>query len=336
MIKKADILFDHILVYTNQNYDFNLSGRFFQDLNIRKPDYTFEYDHNSFATFLAMAFIEFERIIKREQPDKILLLGDTNSGLLAIIANRYKIPVYHLEAGNRCFDERVPEESNRRIIDSVSTINLPYTENSKQNLLAEGYHKNSVFKVGNPIFEVMEKWKKQINASDVAVRNNIPFSYVLLTTHRSENVDNKETLSNIVNTINEIANRFTVVIPLHPHTKKSLERFNLAFGYNTIVIEPCGFFDFIYLEKYAVCVISDSGTVQEECCILGIPSVTIRNSTERQETIECGSNILSGTTQEEIIRAFNSSLVQNTGWTPPPDYLIPNVSDIVMNILAGK
>lgn len=344
IMQKSDVVFNHVLVYTNQNYDYSLSGQFFEDLKIRKPDYTFKGGaHNSFGSFLSNAITEFEAIIIAEKPDKILMLGDTNSCLLAIVANRYKIPVYHLEAGNRCYDERVPEEANRRIIDSVSTINLPYTENSKQNLLAEGYHKNKVFKVGNPIYEVMKKWEKEIDDSEVLKKNNIERiimdggvrgGYVLLTTHRAENVDDRESLTNIIEAINSISIHNLIIFPAHPHTQKRLKEFNLKLD-KAIVIPPVGFFDFVHLEKNARCVISDSGTVQEECCILQVPSVTIRRTTERQETVECGSNIVSGTKKDHIVNAFLIAINNSNSWIAPEGYLNKNVSNTVIKILAG-
>jgi len=343
IIEKLDELVDHVLVYTNQNYDHNLSGRFFQDLKIRKPDYYFEKQAISFADFLSNAILEFERVIKKEQPDKLLVLGDTNSGLLSIIAERYKIPVYHMEAGNRCYDDRLPEEANRKIIDSVSKYNLPYTENSKQNLLGEGYHKNFVFKTGNPIFEVLNRFEDQINKSIMLyewnlqdINTNVIQNYVLVTAHRTENVDEEESLRGIVEALNEISENVKVVFSLHPRTKNKLEKFSVVLNKNIIVSPPMGFFDFVYLEKHAMCVISDSGTVQEECCIFGIPSLTIRKSTERQETIECGSNVLCGTKTEDILEAFYVTINRENNWKVPDDYLIENVSDTVINILIGK
>lgn len=343
IIEKLDKLVDHILVYTNQNYDYNLSGRFFDDMKIRKPNYYFNKQSISFVDFLSNAILEFDVILNNEKPDKILILGDTNSGLLSIVAERYKIPIYHMEAGNRCYDNRLPEEANRKIIDSLSKYNLPYTENSKQNLLSEGYHKNFVFKTGNPIYEVLSKFEKQIDDSIMLyewdlqdIKTNNIKDYVLVTAHRTENVDNQEILTNIVKAINSIAENYKVVFSLHPRTRNKIEKFNISFNKNIIISQPLGFFDFVKLEKNAKCVISDSGTVQEECCIFGVPSLTIRESTERQETIECGSNILCGTKTENILNAFNSNINRKNSWNVPLDYLDDNVSDIIINLLIGK
>lgn len=335
IIEKLDQLVDHILVYTNQNYDYNLSGRFFDELKIRKPNYYFSKEAKSFPDFLSNAILAFDKILKYETPDKILILGDTNSGLLSIIAERYKIPIYHMEAGNRCYDNRLPEEANRKIIDSVSTYNLPYTENSKQNLLSEGYHKNYVFKTGNPIYEVLNKFISQIHNSEILSELNIN-DYILVTVHRTENVDNEDSLKNIISAINKISEQFTIVLSLHPRTKNKIEKYGIIFNDNVIVSKPFGFFDFVKLEKNAKCVISDSGTVQEECCILGIPSLTIRETTERQETIECGSNILCGTKTQSIINAFDIAIKRHNKWNVPDEYMNTNVSDTIINILLGK
>lgn len=337
IIKKLDSLVNHVLIFTNQNYDYNLSGQFFDELKIRKPDYTFEPAGSSFGSFIGNALMKFEDVLIKEMPDKILILGDTNSGLVSIIAEKHRIPVYHMEAGNRCYDKRVPEETNRRVVDHLSTYNLPYTENSKYNLLNEGFHKNNVFKTGNPIYEVLKRHKHSIEGSDILKRLDIfANSFILVTAHRAENVDNYESLSNIMKAINEIALQFKVVFSLHPRTKDKLLKFNIAFSNNIIFSKPLGFFDFVKLEQTAKLVISDSGTVQEECCIFGTPAITIRETTERQETIECGSNILSGTKYKDIMGAFNAILKRRTEWTPPADYMIDNVSDIVINILLGR
>jgi len=343
IIEKLDALVDHKLVYTNQNYDYNLSGRFFDEMNIRKPNYYFSHEAISFADFLSYGIKEFNTILDNEKPDKILILGDTNTGLLTILAERRKIPIYHMEAGNRCYDDRLPEETNRRIIDSLSKYNLPYTENSKQNLLNEGYHKNFVFKTGNPIFEVLTKNSSAILASTILeVLGVEKKDYVLATFHRAENVDDEESLIGIVTALNRISEKNNVIISLHPRTRSKLmviedrDCLDSVLNHNIIILEPLGFYSFVHLERNAKCVISDSGTVQEECCIYGVPALTIRKTTERQETIECGSNVLCGTKTEDIINAFEITMKRKNNWVAPYDYLIPNVSDTVINILIGN
>jgi len=235
---------------------------------------------------------------------------------------------------SNCYDDRLPEETNRRIIDHVAKYNLPYTENSKQNLLSEGFHKNHVFKTGNPIYEVLNFYESEIENSSILNKLELKEKdFVLVTVHRTENVDNVESLLDIIESINIIAEKFKVVLSMHPRTKSKLKGFELSD--KVIVSKPFGFFDFVKLEKNAKMVISDSGTVQEECCIFKVPSITIRNSTERQETIECGSNVLSGTRAGQIMRIFKTLLNREYTWTPPEDYTIDNVSDIVINILLG-
>ena len=336
IIKKLDLLVDHILVYTNQNYDYNLSGRFFDEMGIRAPDYYFDENGGSFGVFLGNAIIEFEKIIKKEEPDKILILGDTNSGLLSIIAERYKIPIYHMEAGNRCYDERVPEEMNRKIIDTLSLYNLPYTENSKQNLLNEGFHKNFVYKTGNPIFEVLEHYK--LNIDDSTILNDLHLEclgYVLATVHRAENVDNPENLVHIFESLNTISEKMKVVLPIHPRTRQKIKG-KVVLNDNIIVIDPLGFFDFVSLEKHAFCIISDSGTVTEETMLFDVPSLIIRESTERQELIENGSSILTGMEYGSIVNAFNFISQVGSSWEKLEDYTCENVSDKVIKILIGK
>lgn len=335
IIKKLDRLVDHVFVYTNQNYDPNLSTIFFEQLGIRKPDYYFNSKALSVDDFLSKSFSEFSLVLDKEQPDKVLVLGDTNSGLLAMLAAKRGIPVYHLEAGNRCFDERVPEETNRRIIDSFSKYNLPYTENSKQNLLNEGYHKNNVFKTGNPIYEVLNRFSDNIDASKILEDLGLEKDgFVLVTAHRAENVDDEGSLLIIMEALNYISRKYRVIFSVHPRTRSKLNGFNISD--NIILSEPFGFFDFVHLEKTARLVISDSGTVQEECCIYGVPSITIRRTTERQETIECGSNILAGVDSVNIKNAFEYIIAGHTTWQPPQDYLVHNVSDVVINILLGR
>jgi len=335
IIEKLDRLVDHVFVYTNQNFDYNLSGKFFDELDIRKPDYYLDNQSSSFAPFISNSIMEFERILMTERPDKVLVLGDTNTGLLTLLANKLRIPVYHMEAGNRCYDSRVPEETNRRVIDSLSTYNLPYTENSKQNLLNEGYDKNHVFKTGNPIYEVLNKFEDEINSSKILDELGLqPGKFVLVTAHRAENVDNPDTLKNIAHALFKIAKTFKIVFSVHPRTRQKLE--GSKFPDNVILSEPFGLFDFVKMEKTARVTISDSGTVQEECCIYKVPSITIRRTTERQETIECGSNILTGTKTENIINAFKAILRRESTWEPPEDYLVGNVSDTVINILLGR
>lgn len=338
IIKKLDKLVDHILVFTNQNYDYNLSTKFFSDLNIRTPNYYFKKQATSFGDFLGNAVAEFEEILLKEKPDKLVVLGDTNSGLLSIVANRHKVPIFHMESGNRSLDVRVPEEINRKIIDHVSTVNMPYTENSKQNLINEGFSKNSVFKIGNPLFEVLNYYASQITGSTALERFSVvPKEYVLVTAHRAENVDDMVSLAEIARFINKVAESTAVIVSIHPRTRDKLKLHGFSLkSANLKLTEPLGLFDFVKLEQYAKVVVSDSGSVPEECALFNVPSIIIRESTERHELIECGASVLTGTSYEAMLESFKLVVSRQSTWIPPADYTIPNVSDIVINILLGK
>ena len=344
ILKKLDDAVDHVHVYTNQNYDPNLSDIFLRDLGIRTPDYTLPKSAAGIGNFLANAFNEFEGILNKEKPDKVLVLGDTNSGLLAILAAKRGIPVYHMEAGNRCFDGAVPEETNRRVIDSCSLYNLPYTENSKTNLVNEGFHKNYIFKIGNPIFEVLDHYEKQIGESTILERLGLaPYeggahcTYALLSFHRTENVDTKSVAVSVMNAINYIADEgVRVVFPLHPRTADQFKKHGITFSDRVLVTEPLGFFDFVKLEIMAHVVITDSGTVPEETSIFRTPCIVLRNTTERQELMENGSLILAGTRTNDILRAFHVIRHMKQRWGNLDDYMKKNVSDTVVRLLAGQ
>jgi UDP-N-acetylglucosamine 2-epimerase (non-hydrolysing) len=340
IIKKLDYIFgpNHILVWTNQNYDRNLSGIFFSELGIKAPDYILHADaREGTIAFIAEAFKEFEIILNSEKPDKVLILGDTNSSLLAIVAAKLGFPVYHMEAGNRCFNTETPEEINRRMIDSVSHVNLPYTQNSMDNLLREGYHRNSVFKIGNPLSEVLGNFHKEINASQVLdIVKVSPKDYVLLSLHRSENVDNCSRLEEIISAINFIASSTKVVFSVHPRTKSKIDKYGISLSSNIICIEPVGLFDFVKLERSARLIMSDSGSVPEEGAIFGVPTIILRKTCERQELLDCGSVILAGVEFTDIINAFRVSMkIKQTSWSLPMDYCNNFVSDTVIKILSG-
>lgn len=344
ILSKLDSLLgkNHIHVYTNQNFDPNLSTIFLRDLEIRQPDYTFNKT-DSLGTFLANGFGAFEVILEKEKPDKVLVLGDTNSGLFSILAAKKGIPVYHMEAGNRCYDGEVPEETNRKVIDSCSLYNLPYTENSKQNLINERFHKNFVFKIGNPIWEVLCYYRKQIDASDILQRLKLApadeggfAQFVLLSYHRTENVDNKEKSKKVVEAINEIAEKTPVVYSFHPRTKDQFAKHGIQFSDKVKLIDPIGFFDFVHLEKYAKVILTDSGTVPEETSMFGKPCIVLRNTTERQELMECGSLILAGTKKDDILRAFHSIEETKQLWSLEYDYFKSNVSETVIRLLLGQ
>jgi UDP-N-acetylglucosamine 2-epimerase (non-hydrolysing) len=339
IINKLDLYCNHVLVHTGQNFDDNLSSIFFNDLDLREPNYYLGVQSETFGGQIGKIIIETEQVILKEKPDKILILGDTNSGLASIVAQRMGIPVFHMEAGNRCFDKRVPEEVNRKIIDHSSTVLLPYTHRSKENLLNEGINIDALYVIGNPIFEVINQNSKKIEASKILNKLNIqPQKYFLVTMHRAESVDNEDRLKSILTGLEIISKEYTlpIICSLHPRTKSKITEFNLEMvKRNMIFSSPFNFTDFVNLEKNTLSVITDSGTVQEECCILGVPNITIRDVTERPETIECGSNILTGVSPELMLKAMQIVLNDKHKWQPPAEYLDSNVSSKVINIILG-
>lgn len=321
IIPKLDKLCEHVLVHTGQNYDPNLNDIFMKELGIREPDHQIKA-RGTFGEQAGILFQELEAIIGLEQPDAFLVLGDTNSSLGAIVAKRMGVRVFHMEAGNRCFDDRVPEEVNRRIIDHSSDVLMPYTERSRQNLLAEGIHSSRIFVTGNPIGEVINHFTKPEPYGGA--------EYYLVTLHRQENVDNPDRLKKFVKALNKLDRH--IIWPVHPRTMKRLEK--IAVNANIELTQPMGFLEFIKNERAAYCVLTDSGTVQEECAIFGVPVVTLRDSTERPETIEAGSNFISGCEPESILKGIES-VVGSRVRQAPSDYLVQNVSDTVVNIVLG-
>lgn len=329
IIKKLDALLgkDHILVWTGQNYDPKLSDIFFEELGIRAPDFYDKGSPRTFARQLTDMFTLIEDVILRHKPNKALILGDTNSALSAMICERLGVPVYHMEAGNRCFDEKVPEEKNRKMIDAVSSFNLPYVQNSKQNLLNENYPEERIHVIGNPIFEVLNHYKEQIDSKPVMDK-----SYVVCTLHRAENVDSKERFEEIIKGISWI--QIPIYYPIHPRSLQKIKQYNLSIPDNLHIIEPLGFFDFVQLEKHAQIALTDSGTVQEECCLFNVPTVTIRDTTERPETVECGSNIVTTINADKIHEGIKQACSMRSDWNYPEGYTDPNVSQKVIDLLT--
>jgi UDP-N-acetylglucosamine 2-epimerase (non-hydrolysing) len=338
VIEKLDSLCEQYIVHTGQNFDPNLNDIFFQEMNVRAPD-EFLDAAGSFGKQVGVILAGIEQILMREKPDRFLVLGDTNSALAAMVAKRLGIPVYHMEAGNRCYDDRVPEEVNRRIIDHCSDVLLPYTERSRQNLLNEGILSQNIHVTGNPILEVIQHHTEEIKASGVLQKLNIEAgNYFLITLHRAENVDIEARLRQFSEAFEQLQKKYRLplIVSTHPRTSSRLDDLGLGRDDPQIrYLEPFGFFDFIALEQQARCVLSDSGTVQEECAIFKIPNVTLRDVTERPETLECGSNILSGSDPESILRCVEVVLSQPPSWTPPQEYLAENVSLTVTRILTG-
>ena len=339
VIERLDRLCQHVLIHTGQNFEAKLSDIFFDELAVRPPDHYLAAQGDTFGAQVAAILERSERALAAEKPDRLLVLGDTNSGLCALVAKRLNIPVFHMEAGNRCFDDRVPEEINRRVIDHSSDVLMPYTERSRQNLLREGLPGERIFVTGNPILEVIRRTEPLIDASSVLTRLALsPGRYFLVTLHRAENVDIEPRLRAFVQSFSRLRRAYgmPVIVSTHPRTRSRLARGGLCSDNNEIrLMEPFGFPDFIALEKSAFCVLSDSGTVQEECCIFGTPNVTLRDVTERPETIDCGSNILSGADPDQILTCTATVLDKAGAWTPPREYLEEEVSRTVVNIVLG-
>ena len=338
IVEKLDKLCDQVLVHTGQNYDPNLNDIFIDQLGIRKADYYLDAK-GTFGEQAGVILTKLEEIIPKEKPDAFLVLGDTNSSLGAIMAKRYGIKVFHMEAGNRCHDDRVPEENNRRIIDSQSDILLPYTERSRANLLKEGIAGERVYVTGNPIKEVLDHFMTQIDSSDIMQKLEVEKSkFFLMTLHRAENVDPEDRLAKFVEAFNGIYDQYKLpmIWSVHPRTRKRLaNQPELKLRDGIRVVEPLGLFEFNNLQKNAYCVLSDSGTAQEECAIFGVPTVTLRDVTERPETMEAGSNFISGCEPEAILRGIATVTSSENNWSAPPEYLTQNVSDVVVRIVLS-
>ncbi|MGQ7885109.1 non-hydrolyzing UDP-N-acetylglucosamine 2-epimerase [Paenibacillus sp. WC2504] len=340
VIAKLDLLADsHLLVHSGQNYDRTLSDVFFEQMGIRLPDVHVRLQAQTVGEQIAQMFVEVEKVLLKEKPDRMLVLGDTNSALTALIGERHGVPVYHMEAGNRCYDTRVPEEINRKAIDAISTCNMPYTPGARENLLRDGVPSQRIWMTGNPIYEVMEHYKGQADASRILEELGLSDKgYILVTAHRAENVDNEARLRQIIEGLQLVAEdtQLPIICSTHPRTKDRLDKLGVMASHPLIrFLPPFGFFDFLKLQKHAACVITDSGTVQEESCILGVPAVTIRQSTERPETLLCGSNLLSGLVPERIAASVKLMMEPHHTWQCPDGYLDPNVSSKVVNIVLG-
>lgn len=333
-----DRLDDHVVVHTGQNAQAFLNENFFEDLKIRKPDICLEVNASSLSEQLYIMMQNLENVLDDVKPDKVLVLGDTNSSLAAtIISERKGYPVYHMEAGNRCHDRKVPEEINRKIIDSIASINMPYTEIARENLLREGKSPRKIFKTGNPIGEVVWFYDANIYSSQIMSKLELQRKkFVLVTSHRSENVDNEERLKVIFNCLEKIAEKYTVVFSCHPRTADKIKTFDIEVSNNVLLCEPFNFSDFASLQQNCKYAITDSGTVQEEMCLFNRPVITIRDTTEREETVLCGANIVCGLDEKRMMEACQHIETMSTGWVPPEDYVTRNVSAIVANILMQE
>ena len=341
VIKKCDKYFEHILVHTGQNWDYTLNDVFFNELELRQPDHFLGVVGNDLGETMGNIIAESYKILVKEKPQALLILGDTNSCLSAIAAKRLKIPVFHMEAGNRCFDQNVPEEINRRIVDVTSDVNLAYTEHARRYLLSEGMRKEYTFVTGSPLPEVFAKYMSKIDESDVLERLGLEKGkFILVSAHREENIDNDENFKSLTDALNAIAERYNmpIIYSTHPRSWKRIESQGIKFHENIRQLKPFGFYDYNKLQKESFCVLSDSGSLAEESNIMGFPGVSIRTSTERPEAIDKGSVILGGITFDSITQAIEVITKQKQLGeitVKVHDYTDINVSTKVVNIIQG-
>lgn len=338
IIKKLDQFFEHTLVHTGQNYDYTLNEIFFEELEIRKPDFFLEVVGKDLGETMGNVLSKSYELFGVIKPDALLVLGDTNSALCTISAKRLKIPIFHMEAGNRCYDQNVPEELNRKIADHTSDINLTYTENSRRYLLAEGFRKDHVFCVGSPLKEVLDFYSDKIDASSILDKFQlIKGKYIVASVHREENLDIGNNFKSIIEALNRIVDLYDVqlIFSTHPRTKKKIERLNLKFSPKISFIEPLGFCDYVFLQKNALITLSDSGTISEESTIIGFKAVSIRTSTERPEAIDHGNIVLGGITTDSIVNSINITLGLEEKSTSPLEYLKIDNSNTVVKLIQS-
>lgn len=333
---------NHIIAHTGQNYDYELNEIFYKDLGLRKPDYFLNVDVTSLEGSVGDIIRKSGELLRNEKPDALLVLGDTNSCLSAYMAKRLHIPIYHMEAGNRCFDFNVPEEINRRVIDHISDFNLVYTEHARRHLLSEGLPHRRVYLTGSPMFEVLNYYKTKIESSKIVDSLNLTSAnYFLVSMHREENVDNTRNLNEIITILNLIAEeyKFPVIVSTHPRTRKRLES-NSDVDINSLIqfLKPFGFTDYVHLQMNAFCTISDSGTISEESAILNFPAISLRNSMERPEAQDAGTIVLTGFNPEVVMASIEITINEHLNKIVkqiPPDYQIPDTSWRVLKLIQG-
>lgn len=341
VIKACDKYFNHILVHTGQNWDYALSNIFFEELKLRKPDYTLNVAGDSLGRTIGNIIASSFELMLKEKPDALLILGDTNSALSAISAKRLKIPIFHMEAGNRCFDENVPEETNRKIVDHISDINLPYTEHSRRYLLSEGLRKEHIFVTGSPMPEVLSSLEKDIEESSVLEKLNLERDkFILVSAHREENIDNEVNFKELVYSLNTVAEEFKlpIIYSTHPRSWIKIEKLQVKFNPLIKNMKPFGIIDYNKLQKSSFCVLSDSGTLSEEAAILNFPAVLMRNSTERPEVIDKGVVVIGGIKREELIQSIyfaKEAFMDSSRKALPLDYEDMNVSMKVVKIIQS-
>lgn len=343
VIAELDRYTDHILIHSGQNYDYELNEIFFRDLGIRKPDHFLEAVGNTVAESIGLVIAKVDAVLETERPDAVLFYGDTNTCLAVIAAKRRKIPVFHMEAGNRCFDQRVPEEINRKIVDHLSDINMPLTEHARRYLLAEGIRPETIIKTGSCMQEVLHHYRPGIDASDILARLELkPRAYFVVSAHREENVDSERNLDDLLASLNVLAAQYKlpIIVSTHPRTRKRLEtRGKTGMDAKINFLKPLGFLDYIRLQMDAFCVLSDSGTLTEEASILGLPAVMIREAHERPEGMDEGTLIMSGLKPERVLQAVEAVTDQSKAagrvGRIVPDYETDMVSKKVVRVILS-
>lgn len=346
IIARLDAQTRHVLVHTGQSWNYELNEVFFEDLAVRKPDHFLGAGGGTLGETLGKILVESERVIAAERPDAVLVLGDTNSAISAYMATRLKVPVYHMEAGNRSFDRNVPEETNRKLVDHISDFNLVYTEHARRHLLSEGVQHRRIYLTGSPMREVLDYYRESIEASDVVERLGLePRRYFIVSLHREENVDNSGRLSSLVGTLNELATKYDmpVIVSTHPRTRKRLDALaGEGLGKRVQYMKPFGFHDYNRLQMQSFCAVSDSGSITEEASILEFPAITTRDAIERPEGLDVGSIIVTGIDRDAILagvdaatRVFADRQKSGTKHPVAPDYCITNTSERVVNLILG-
>ena len=337
LIPKLDRFTDHVLVHTGQNSDPKLNAVFFQDLELREPDIYLNVDTSSIGSVMGDTMKKVEEVFAAERPDAVMILGDTNSAIAAVIAERMHIPVYHMEAGNRSFDANVPEELNRKMVDHISSFNLPYNDYSLRNLLNEGIHPRYICKTGSPIREIFEIYKHEIEASQILEILGLEHKkYLLASVHRQENVDSPVRLAKVLDCLSEVseAYKLPVLVSTHPRTRARLQDAGVSQSTGVTFHEPFGYFDYNKLQISAFCVVSDSGTISEESAILGFPAVTLRNSMERPEALETGSMLMSGLEPDSLVRCIDLAVNEQVR-SRPEGYEVNDFSERVLRFVTS-
>ena len=340
VINKCRKYFDCLLVHTGQNYDYNLNGIFFKDLKLDDPDIYLEANGEDLGATMGAILDKSYKVMVETKPDAVLVLGDTNSCLSVIAAKRLHIPIFHMEAGNRCKDECLPEETNRRIVDIISDINLPYSENARRYLIHEGIKNDFLYVTGSPMAEVLYSNMDKIDSSDVLDRLKLKErDYFVVSAHREENIDIDKRFEQLVDSLNYVAEKYNkkIIFSTHPRTAKKIKEKGIKFHKNIVNLEPLGFFDYVYLQKHAYCVLSDSGTIPEESSILNFPGVSLRNSTERPESLDAGSIVLGGINRRDMVNAIELAVnsYREGKENPVKDYRDTNVSEKVVKIIQS-